>query len=41
MAVTDRGLFHTVRNSDGTWTRMGNVKQVTGDPGPVTRVSIN
>jgi hypothetical protein len=39
-ATDSGGLFHAIRNADGTWTRMGNVKQVTGDPGPVTRVSI-
>jgi hypothetical protein len=35
------GLFHAIRFADGSWTRMGNVEQVSGDPGLVTRVAIS
>jgi hypothetical protein len=38
-ATVDGGLWHTVRNADGTWTGLGNVKGQIGDPGPVTGVS--
>ena len=44
VAVTDRGLFHAIRHTDGTWTGIGDVKSQTGNPGPVrdvTAVEVN
>jgi hypothetical protein len=38
-ATADGGLWHTMRNPDGTWTGLGNVKGQIGDPGPVTGVA--
>jgi hypothetical protein len=38
-ATVDGGLWHTIRNADGSWTGLGDVKGQIGDPGPVTSVS--
>jgi hypothetical protein len=34
-------LFHAIRYANGAWTQIGNVKQVAGDPGRVTRVGFS
>jgi hypothetical protein len=38
-ATTDGGLWHTIRNPDGSWTGLGNVKGQIGDPGAVGAVA--
>lgn len=40
VSVGEGGLFHAVRNVGGRWTPLANVKQMTGDPGSVSQVSI-
>jgi hypothetical protein len=40
-AVNDAGgLWHTVRNDDGSWLRFGDVEAQAGDRGRITRVAI-
>jgi hypothetical protein len=41
VAAGNGGLFHAIRYANGAWTSLGNVKQVSGDPGPVTRVGFS
>ena len=38
-ATADGGLWHAIRNPDGSWTRAGDVKVQIGDPGAVTAVA--
>lgn len=40
VAINGGGLFHSLRSANGTWTRFGNVRRQTGDPGAVDRVSV-
>jgi hypothetical protein len=41
VATGNGGLFHAIRAPQGAWTPMGNVKQMTGDPGQVMRVGLS
>ena len=41
VAAADGGVFHALRFVDGSWTQLGKVKDVAGDPGPVTRVAMS
>lgn len=36
--VTDGGIWHTIRHSDGSWQPFGDVKSQTSDPGRLIRV---
>jgi hypothetical protein len=38
-ATADGGLWHTIRQANGTWTGLGNVKGQIGDPGAISAVT--
>jgi hypothetical protein len=41
VAAGGGGLYHAIRYADGSWTTLGNVKAMAGDPGRVTRVGFS
>jgi hypothetical protein len=41
VAAGNGGLFHAIRYADGSWTTLGDVKFMAGNPGSVTRVGLS